>query len=1517
MSSIDERVVQMKFDNSQFQKGVSDTNKSLDDLKKGLNLDASAKSLEGLHAAGSKFSLANIASSVSDLSSKFSAMGVIGITALANITTKAMDAGLQLAKSLTVQPIMDGFNEYELKMGSIQTILANTAKDGTNLDQVKNSLNELNTYADKTIYNFGDMTRNIGLFTNAGIKLGDATAMIKGFSNEAAMSGTTSAAAAGAAYQLSQALSKGKITLEDWRSLTNAGMGNANMKKGITDIALAMGTMQKAGVSADSVQKDFNGTLEKGWLTAEVMQNYLKIQAGEMNAEQMKSMGLSQAQIDNFVKMQKIAEDAATKVRTWTQLMGTLKEAVGSGWATTWELLIGDFDQATELFTKVSNTLGKIANDAGQARNDLIKGWADGGGRVALIDALSSAFDSLMSILKVVGEAFREIFPPVTASTLIDLTNKFKAFIDGLKPGPETLDKIKRTFKGLFAVVDIGWFAIQTLWGVLQRLFKGMDGGGGSLLDITAKIGDFLVKVRDTLVNSEKFNAFFIKMGDVIQNVVKFITDLIGKIPGLLDKFPELLAKLKEFKPDFSGFNGAIENLKNGLEKLKPTGESVAKVWDGLINIFKKALEIGQKMAGKLGEAFKGIGGGMADATKGIDFNTILGILGTGMLAGIVVMIKKFMKMIKGAIEEIGSGGGIVDTIKTAFGGLTDTLGQMQATLKASTLILIAGAIALLTGSVVALSKIDANKLPAVLAAITVMFIQLSTAMAVLDKINITAGVGKMAAIGTGMILLAIAIKILASSVDKLGGMDWQSLLKGLVGVTALLGGLAGAMKLLPKNPTGMIATGIGMIAIAAAVKILASAVNDFAGMDWQKMMQGLIGVGIVLGGLALFTQFAKVNKGAVAQAGGLILLGVALKIMASAVLDFANMDPSKIQQGLGALTAVLASLAIFSRVVNPSGMVAMGVAMVILGAALKIIATAITDFGNIPWDVLGRGLAGMAGALVGIGIAMRLMPSNMLITATALVIVAEALKLLSKVLKDMGGMSWEEIAKGLVTLAGSLIIIAGAMYLMTGALPGAAALIIVAGALSILVPVLQTLGTMPWSVIVQGLTVLALVFVLLGAAGLILTPVIPTLIGLGIAIALLGVGASLAGVGMLAFATGLTALAAAGAVGTTVLVAAVTALLGLIPYAFAQIGLGIIAFAKVIGENIPVLVEAAVKLMLGFLDGINQIAPQIVGTLVNLLWLLINTIASNIGQFVDAGMKILIGFLQGIANNIGQVVTTATDVIVNFLNGIANNIGRIIDAGANIIVKFLEGLGRDSYKITDAAAKMIVSFVDATATAITNNNASMQAAGGKLAMAIIDGMTGGLASKVKSVADSAWEMGRQAIESIKSAIDSNSPSKETFKLGSYTGEGFALGITSLGTKVAVAARGVGNKALGALQDTISGASSKLDGGMTLNPVIRPVLDLSSVRRDSGLINGMIQPGAIDLSATHAQASVIATNARVAQETIQTNEAAVTASSDEKLTLIQNNYSPKALSPAEIYRNTRNQLSVAKGELKK
>ena len=403
---IDEKLVKMKMDNSDFQAKVSDT------IGMFGKLQSAFSGLKPVNVNSTVTGLSDVASSVSTIESRFSALGVVAMTVLQNITNKAMAMGDSLIKAAMIEPLTTGFQEYELKMGSIQTILANTSRYGTGLDEVTASLDALNEYADKTIYNFGDMTRNIGLFTNAGIRVEDATSMIKGFSNAAAASGTNAQGAAGAAYQLSQALSTGTIRLMDWRSLTNVGMGNKNMQEGVLQIAEAMGTLNETGTTAEEIQNDFNSSLEKNWLSADVMSKYLQIMAGDMTDAEMASMGLTDAQVEMFRQQQITAEEAATKVRTFTQLIGTAKEAIGSGWSKTWELMFGDFNEATEMWTMANNAISAGISGSADARNQMITDFIDLGGRSTIINAIVAAFGALSKIFQAMKGGFEAVFPP-------------------------------------------------------------------------------------------------------------------------------------------------------------------------------------------------------------------------------------------------------------------------------------------------------------------------------------------------------------------------------------------------------------------------------------------------------------------------------------------------------------------------------------------------------------------------------------------------------------------------------------------------------------------------------------------------------------------------------------------------------------------------------------------------------------------------------------------------------------------------------------------------------------------------------------------------------------------------------------------------------------------------------------------------------------------------------------------------------------------------------------------------
>lgn len=1399
-SKVDDRIVNMKFNNAQFEKGVADTSKSLEDLKKGLSFKDVGKGLGDLAGQVKNLSLDGLANGVQNVADKFSALSVIGLTALSNIANKAVNAGLQLTNSLTLQPIKAGFDEYELKMGSIQTILANTARYGTTLPQVTAALDQLNTYADKTIYNFGDMTKNIGLFTNAGIRIEDATSMIKGFSNAAAASGTNAQGAAGAAYQLSQALSQGTIRLMDWRSLTNVGMGNKNMQEGLIQIADAMGTLSANSITASDVQKDFNGSLEKNWLSADVMSKYLKIMAGDMDAASMSALGLSDAQIQAFSQQAKTAQEAATKVRTWTQLVGTLQESVGSGWSQTFDTLLGNFDQATNLFTGIYNAVGPIIDSMSNARNNLLQAWAAGGGRESVINAVVNAWQAASAVLKPIKEALQEIFPPMTAKNLLDITKGFESWTKSLMPTEKTISNIKSTAKGFFALLDIGWTVLKKVIDLFAHFLQPVGQASGGILDMTGNIGDWLVKVDAALKSGEGLTKVFDWLREKGDKVVSTIKNLV-KATG--DKL----------------------QIDSWGDAWKAVGNALKAVWEFLQPAFQW-----------IGEAFRNVKNAVTEFFKSADFNVLVGLLNVGAIGGASILLKKGIDKIVGVFKD-NSLSGMKDKIKEIFGSVTDTFGAMQQKLKSESLKQIAIAIAILTASVVALSFIDTGKLFIALGAITVMFAQLSAMIVVMDKFMSEIKAPKMVATAGSMILLASAVLIMSAAVTIMSKLSWEELARGLTGMAGGLAVMVGAVMLLDKVKGSMISSGAGMVIFATGLVILAAAMKIMGSMSWDE-----------------------VGRSLTVLAGGLAALALGSKLLS--------------QSGAGAAS------------------------MFIVATAVTVLSGAMKVFASMSWDDIGRGMAAMAGAvalLVGSLLILDTLKFSPVGAATMLAM-SVAITILSGAMKVFATMSWEEIGKSLVMLAGSLVILAGAMALM--GIPvvalGGVALVLASVGLMALAPALALLGTMSWDAIGRGLTMLAASLVILAAGGLLMIPASVGFLLLGAAILLIGTGAYLAGAGMLMFAAGFVALAGAAALGSEAIKIALTTIASMIPTLMAAFAQGLIDFALVIAGGAVQFTAAMTTLITSLATAINNTGPLVITTLWNLLMLMVSKLEENVPILVEKGGNLIIGVLNGMDAKIPGIATAATKLMKTLMDQIATKIPELADSGAKAIVKFVNGV----------------------ADAIDNNAEAMGRAGGRLASAIVSGMVKGIGAGVGEIVGAAKRMAESALNAAKNFLGIHSPSREFAKIGDFASQGFAVGIVdSLGV-VEDAGNRVGDTVLAATKKSLAGISDAVSGEMSMNPTVRPVLDLTQVQKDASLMNGMLTPPALklDRSVLYAnQAQQAGYKAAESADAVELQRIGNSGRGD--VNFYQTNNSPKALTTGEIYRKTNNQLSVAKKEL--
>lgn len=1298
--TIDEKVVSMQFDNAQFEKNVHTSMGTLSKLKQSLDLTGAAKGLEGVNAAAKGFDMSPLANGVEMVRSKFSALEVMAITTLANITNSAVNAGKRLAAAFTIEPIKTGFQEYETQINAVQTILSNTRSKGTTLDQVNDALDELNHYADMTIYNFTEMTRNIGTFTAAGVDLDTSVSAIKGIANLAAVSGSTSQQASTAMYQLSQALAAGTVKLMDWNSVVNAGMGGQVFQDALKETARVHGI-----AIDDMIEKEgsFRETLQNGWLSSEILTETLAKFTGDLTEEQLKSMGYTEEQAKSIMALGEDANNAATKVKTFTQLLDTLKEAAQSGWTQTWEYIVGDFEDAKKLWTSVSDTLSDMIGKSADARNKVVGEWAENGGRAAGIEAIKNAFEGLMNIIKPIKEAFRNIFPPTTSEQLIRITEKIRDVTKAFKEWTSNnAGKIKSTFEGIFSVLKVGVTIVKAVAGAIALLIGKITGFSGDILSITGALGDWISGIAKSITE----------------------TNLFGKA---IDGIAKILGK-------------AIDALKEFVGYLK--GKFEAPGFDALLNVFDKLWTGIKKVSLAIVGVAAGIGKALGNALRNGDMKSLLDLVNGGIITTILLKLKSWVSGFK---DLAGEGKSFVDTIKDVLGTVGDSLTAWQNNLKVDTIKAIAVSIGILAAALWVLSSIDPEKLGSALGGITVLFVELTGVVKAFDKLAIS-GKGIVKAVPL-MIGMSIAVLILASAVKTLGDLDLGGLAKGLVGVGVLLAELVGAAKLMSMGGKKIAKGATQMILMAAALKIMASVCKDLSTLSWEGLAKGVAGIGGLLAVFAGFAELIKLIKPEkmMSSAFSLILIGAAMEIFADVCARFGDIKWGDLGKAGAGIAGILAIVAGFGKLSEYTGKMGKSVvALILIGAAMEIFADVCQKFGQIEWGDFGKAGAAISGVLaLATGFALLAGLSNKMFTSVAcLTVMAVAMEIFADVCNKFGQMDWESLGKAGVAIGGILALAAG-FALLAGLAPGmltsSAALLVMAAALRVLTPVLVTLGGMSIGEIGKGLLAIAGAFTVLGLAGLLLGPVVPSILALSGAIALFGVGCLAAGVGIAAFSAGLMALAGLTAAGATAIVAAlhiiVVGILELIPAIIGALTDAVVALCQVFIQSVPAICEAikvlileltnvlveciptladgALKMIIGVLDALTAYAPQIVDGLANLVIGLIDSLATRLPEFVSSMVNFLVMLFDSISANMGPLVDAWVRLFGAIFQGVADALGPIIESVfapilgiiTNMITGIVEAIAPyipdicDAFtQITEAISNAIVQVTQAVA---------------------------------------------------------------------------------------------------------------------------------------------------------------------------------------------------------------------------
>ena len=1009
-SSIDQRIVEMQFDNKEFESGIQTSLKSIRNLENGLQLKDGAKGFENIGRAANNVSFDTLGSGVVAIQQKFTAMEVVAITALQNIVNKAMAAGEHLVKSLSIDQISAGFEKFGSKTSSVATLEA----QGYALEDVNRELDRLNTFTDETSYNFTDMVANIAKFTATGKNLTESVTAMEGIANWAALSGQNAQTASRAMYQLSQAMGAGVMRLEDYKSIQNASMDTDEFRRKCIAAAISLGTLkdngdetysavsQGAKATAFNVSQFTTQLTDGAWLTSDVMMkvfnDYSKAVTEIVDASNKRSMTVSEIieeihsksekesiSVDEAIKslgytfdeFSLKAFEAAQKARTFGDAIESVKDAVSTGWMKTFELIFGNADEATDLWTELANRMYDVFAGGAEIRNEILESWKDAGGRTDLIDSIWNIWDAVESVVIPIKEAFDNIFPPMTAERLVNITSALESFTSKLKIGDETADKLKRTFSGIFSVFSIFKKILGTVGDAVAKLLgaSGLKDLGNMLLNITAKIGDFLTSLNENL-DLGSFESFLSSITTVVSN---FVSSLTGS-------------------SSLSGVLGGIGSIIGSL------ASKIGEVLSQIVSWTKENVSL------------MGIG-----QTLGTIFGILVGkniVDATNNLSGATKSIKDFFSNLFDKKKE----NGLKSSISGIFDSLHDSIENFTTGIKASALLEIAAAIGILTASLKTISELDLGGIVKSVTTIGVLFKMLSMTLESITKTLQSNGSKGLVKAGASIVLMAESMKILADAMSKFGSRSLPELGKGLTGVAGGLTALCLGLKAINGVKISL-TTSVAMLALAESCNILGDTMTKFAGLSWDEIAHGLVGMG-----------------------GALAELVVAISVLGK----------------FGGFSSLLGSAGIL-----------------VVVQSLEPLADALAKFGSMPWEEIQRGLVAMGVAIGELSVALIAVGTiagfSSIFAAGALDLVILGLSPLADALAKFGSMSWKEIQRSLVAMGGALAevsLFSGALGVIAGfsGLLGAGSILLTIQGLGDIADALAKFGSIPWEQCMQGL---------------------------------------------------------------------------------------------------------------------------------------------------------------------------------------------------------------------------------------------------------------------------------------------------------------------------------------------------------------------------------------------------------------------------------------------------------------
>ena len=1197
-TSIDYRIVEAQFRNSNFEKNIAQSTESLERFKRSLDVDQQAKSLEKLDNAADLAGMKGLAQQVDKVADKFSAMGVVAFTALQRITNAAIDTGVSLVKSLSIDQITAGWNKYEQKTSNVQTLVNATGKS---VDEINGYLEKLMMFSDETSYDFSTMAQSLGQMVTSGGDIDRLIPMIEGIANATSFAGKGAAEFSRSIYNLNQSYGQGFLTLMDWRSVELSGVASQQLKETFIDVGKALGTLDKNGRTAKGTLVDignFSTTLADKWASREVMeQAFGRFAQVTEAAYKLVQNGMADTYSEAYAMLDGAFEQvyyraalAAQEAKTFGEAINSVKDAVSSGWMTTFDYIFGGYDKAKEIWTNLANDLWDVFAAPAQERNSILKEWVELGGQTALWEGLTNIFKSLLSVIEAVREGFNEIFPAKTGQQLADLTFRFRDFSEKLIASEDTLAKVKEVASGLASILKLLITPIKLVLGLVGKIITQAAPLTSYLLSFSATIGGLLTNLVKMVDESRVIEGIFATLKSAIEAVGGAFMFLGGMISTSISAF--------------TGINVLdINNVTTSLAEIPPIGEQIAKVFDTIgesgKNAFGKASQWVSQLKGWASTAASTIGSfaksiattlkPIGDRIKSIfEGVTLTDAIGTTLLFGLYEQIKKIAKAFAAMKTNWA---GVAKALTNVLNTAGDTLKAFQNKVNAEVLKSIAISIGILAASLFVISRVKPENMGKSLAAVALLFGELTAILGIMSGKKMTAGKAELLTLSGALIGMSIAISILAGALAKLteAAKDTWVFAKATLAIIAILVALekVGVALSTKVGEKQVMKLALVFLSLATAVRILASAFEAFKGIGWTEFAMGIaslmVGIGAITGSIAVM----KVVPGQLTSvASSLIAFGLAMSALILPIKILGEMDSKDLQQGLittakllGGVVASITLLSIATKGFAVSGKNNMfaqtqaslaGLAKSLLGLSISIslLVVPLRILGSLPFPEIKQGLIAIGLLMTGLTASLSIMGHNNVAgTASGILAFALALNMLVIPIKAFSTLNLPEIGAGLLTLTGAIALMLGSAF---------------------------------------GLGILAKTF-----AGLEKSM-------LAFGLAALGVGAAVAALSVL-----LGTLSAIGAAGVAAIVAAIAAFFQAVKVMLPVIEEGLtdilITIGHVLKRGAPAVVEGLIVMFDEALKQLREYAPSLIASLGDLIVLLINGLSTYAPQIRDA----------------------------------------------------------------------------------------------------------------------------------------------------------------------------------------------------------------------------------------------------------------------------------------------------------